>query len=89
MANVSNLNEERAMRSGDSKDWTAEDALRAALRDLEDGTIKPSRLVIHYLEPCDDDTGKEHGFYVAGASFDEHVALLELAKTLTIRRWLA
>jgi hypothetical protein len=88
-SSVANLNERRAMRAGDSTLWTAEDALRAALRDIEDGTINPERLVIHLLEPIpeEDGGGKEHHYYVANASFDEHVALLELAKVLTIDRW--
>lgn len=91
MANVANLNEERAYRASDSKLWTPEDALRAALRDIEDGTIKPTRMVIHLLEPLEDEAGEPDGHelhhYVAGASFDEHVALLELAKAATIDRW--
>jgi hypothetical protein len=86
VANVANLNEERAVRASDSKLWSPKDALEAALRDIEDGTIKPTRMVIHLLEPCEDD-GHELHHYVAGASFDEHIALLELAKAATIDRW--
>jgi hypothetical protein len=90
---VANLNEERAYRANDSKLWSPKDALEAALRDIEDGTIKPTRMVIHLLEPSVDEHGEpEEGstllHYVAGASFDEHVALLELAKHITIKRWL-
>ena len=76
----------RAALAGDCKLWTPADALRDALKDIEAGTIAPEQMVIHLFEETEDARWRHH-YYAAGVTYQEHVALLEMAKAATLEDW--
>ena len=78
-----NLSEKRASREGDCRLWDPVDALRACLRDIENGEIKPDIL---YIAMALRDTKKntiDYAFLAAGGTKLELLGLLyrHLAKT--------
>lgn len=85
---VESLAEARALKENDSRLWTALDALKSVVRDIENGTEPmPEALAIHWYEPLPDG-GKRHRFCVAGLRFPDHIALLEIGKQRCISDWL-
>jgi hypothetical protein len=72
---IISLSEARADKTGDARDWTAEDALRACLRDIQSGKIKPSMIHIAIREMHDDGT-VSYPSYLAGMTSFETLALL-------------
>ena len=71
-----------------AKSWTPEDALKDMLERIQEGKIKPKKLVVHYLEEKDCECGGwDAGWCVAGVDVFEHVAVLELARDSVMRWW--
>ena len=85
---MNELNKARAEKAGDSKLWTPQDCVEDLLKELKSGRIKPSQIVIHYLEDYDDGY-REHGWSISGVTRQEHIALLELAKWRMLELWKA
>lgn len=83
---IENLNEARAEKAGDNTLWTPLDLVRAMLRDIEDGTIKPTSMVVHYYEE-NPDGSSNHGFYLSNLTREQHIAILELAKWRSLEDW--
>ena len=85
---VANFNAARATKAGDSRLWTVKDCLEYMLNDLASGSCGATKIVISYLEPT---KGEENsftsGYYVAGATTAEAIAMLEAAKVAAIERW--
>ena len=89
MANeVVNLRQERALRENDSTKWTAEDALRFVLKEIEDGKVKPTRIAVHYTVDKDEHA-QIHHFCVAGLTREAHIALLHFALAKCVADWQA
>src|SRR5262249_4457613 len=65
VSDVSSLAERRAEKDDDSKKWSPADALRAALRDIEQGKANPTHLAVHYYETKPDGSLR-HRYYIAG-----------------------
>lgn len=86
MTDVVNLNEVRAEKEQDSRAWTPLEALKAAVRDIEEGRANPEKLVVHYLERKEDGRYKTK-YYASGLLITEHIGLLEIAKQQTINEW--
>lgn len=53
------------------------------IEDINNGVIKPDSVAIHFIENCDDDIQRP-GYYLSNLDFNEHVALLEMAKVLRV-----
>ena len=87
MSDPVNLSEARAVKRRDSREWTAEEMLVAALRDVRAGDAKPLHICIHYLE-AEPDGGYCHRYYAAGATFQQHIALLQVALQRTVDAWI-
>lgn len=87
MSDPVNLAEARALKKNDSREWTAADLIAAVQRDLVSGEIKPSQIAVHYFEDLPDG-GRRHYYYVAGLTFDMHIALLNVALQRVIKEWL-
>ncbi len=76
MSEPVNLAEERATRDGDCREWTPVDALKACLRDIENGEIVPDIL---YIAMAQSDEGKDEAYYdfkVAGGKKLDIIGLL-------------
>jgi hypothetical protein len=72
------LAEARAVKSANSKLWSPEDAIRAMLRDIENGEIKPKEMAVWYFEEAPDG-GQTLCCCVAGLDRQGHVYLLNNA----------
>ena len=74
---IESLAKLRAEVSGDSRDWTAVDALRDTLSDIESGEIGRPRLLYIAME-CETDEGDvvEYQFQCAGGTKLEYIGLL-------------
>lgn len=82
---IVNLNEIRADREEDCTLWTVEDMLRAMLRDIEAGKIKPTAAIINYYNEIDEKTVLKH--YCAGINRSGYVAMLALAQHHALHDW--
>lgn len=71
-----NLAEERAVRDGDCRKWTPVDALKACLRDIENGDINPDILYIAMVRDNEERNEASYDFQVAGGKKLEIVGLL-------------
>lgn len=80
------LARKRAEKRQDSRLWTAEDALEDLLARIRAGEIKPTWLAIHYMEGSPE-TGQEHHYQVAGLTYPQHIALLNVALDRVLREW--
>lgn len=87
MAEIVHFSEAKADMSGDSRDWTTLDMLKALVRDVESGKSNPDGMCIHFWEKSEDGIGRAHNFFIAGMTFTEHVALLSVAIHETIGRF--
>ena len=82
MPTLVDLNKERVGRSNDSRDWTPRDALVAAIKAIDDGSIKPEMVYIAFQsEPFTKPDGQKTAFldhYAAGMTNLETAGLLAL-----------
>ena len=65
----------RVDKSGDSRDWTALDALRDVIADIEAGKTKPNIIYIS-MECGEDDDYAVYDFQCAGGTKLEYIGLL-------------
>lgn len=80
------LARKRAENAGDCRLWSAEDALEDLLQRVRSGEVKPLHIAIHFLEDKPSG-GYRHGYTVAGATFQQHIALLNVALNRVIKDW--
>jgi hypothetical protein len=76
-----------ADRSANAAHSTVEDKLEEALHDLRGGQgviARANKVLIIPL--ADQDDGYAHGFYQAGMSMSECIALVEIAKTMFLEQ---
>ena len=66
----------RADKSGDCRDWSVLDALRAAIRDIESGEIKPDIVIVAFREKHDERKWSNFPMYCAGGTTLEIQGLL-------------
>ena len=71
-----NLAEERAVRDGDCRKWAPVDALKACLRNIENGEINPDILYIAMVERDEEKNEANYDFQAAGGKKLEIVGLL-------------
>ena len=69
------LAEKRAEMNREARDWTPRDLLICLLREIDNGRVKPTDVVLCYSE-----NGLEGGYMRAGSNPDNHVGALEVAK---------
>jgi hypothetical protein len=74
-----------AEKSLSSKSWEAEDAVKDCLKEIKNGTIKPSKIMIHYF--CDSIEDGGQGFFTSGLTVLEHIGLLEIAKLTALEKY--
>lgn len=68
MTDLINLNEARALKSSDATLWTPEECLRAILRDLESGELKPvDAIYVAMVRKDKKGQAEAFPFYTAGA----------------------
>lgn len=67
-ADIVSLNEKRACEANDGRLWTVEDALRAVLRDLESGAMRPIHGIYIAMIRKEDDQTNSFPFITAGLS---------------------
>ena len=82
---ITSLNEARAARDRDCSKWTVEDMLKAALREIQDGSINMTGATLSYLYEKDGKTCI--GFFSAKLTHEEHIALLSFLKGDALERW--
>lgn len=90
MNKILSFNEGKVKRSQDSRDWTTLDALKSLVRDIELGNIRPVQIAVHFWELIDHDDfegGKTHGYTIAGLTYPEHIALLNVALRNSLNEW--
>lgn len=88
--NIKSLNKVKAMKSQDSFDWSVEDCLEQMLEDIRSGEINPECVAIHYYDVSKSRErvfGRFHCFYAAKMTYENHIALLEIAKARVIEGW--
>ncbi len=78
---VTNLAALRVDKSGDSRDWTALDALRDVINDIEAGKTKPN--IIYIAMECGEDDYAIFDFQCAGGTKLEYIGLLSRHLHLT------
>ena len=79
MTKVVDLSEARANKSGDCRDWTALDCLKAAVRDIESGDITMPDLIYVAMRRPHEDGDPRHvawSSYMAGGTMTELLGLL-------------
>lgn len=82
------LRERRADKAKDAKLWTPLDALRAMIRDIENGSITaPNQIVIIYQKEGAKGENNTIGYYQAGLDRATHIALLEVHKYKYLKDW--
>ena len=69
-----------------SNDWKPLDALKSLVKAIEDGEADPNQLAVIYWHG-DEEQGRDMGYYVAGLSFPEYVALLNVALHRALDEW--
>ena len=84
---IVNLNERRAVKASDCRQWSAQDLAETLLADIKSGKIKPAQIVVHYFEPLPQG-GAVHHNYAAGVTFPEHIALLHVALDRLLKQWI-
>lgn len=72
--NVIGLGEARAFREGDCTKWTVLECARAFVRDLENGDIEASAVLIDFIEDRPNDE-RQIESYRAGLSRDQEIAI--------------
>lgn len=80
------LAKKRADKMGDSRLWSAADALEDLLSDVRSGKVNPTQLAIHYFEGTPE-TGLEHHYAVSGLTYPNHIALLTIALQRMVGEW--
>ena len=80
------LAKRRAEKLGDSREWTAADALEDLLTALRAGKVKIDQLGIHWFEN-QPDGGYTHHYCAAGVTYQQHIALLHIALDRVARDW--
>jgi hypothetical protein len=88
MENTVSLNEARAIRADDNKLWTPEDCIAAVLRDIRNGEIKPSRIIVVYEEDFPNDGGGRISAYRANMTRHEEVAVLSMKLHFSMHGWM-
>lgn len=73
---IVNLAEERAGREADCQLWSPADALRACLRDIENGEINPDILYIAMVQRDIEKNTADYDFKAAGGTKLEILGLL-------------
>lgn len=86
MSEPANLGERRANATGDCRCWTPIECLQALIRDLQNGVIQPEQIAIHMMIRTPQ--GWRHDYRCAGLSFQQHIALLEVARFKTLQEWM-
>jgi len=80
--------EDARLRKKNEK-WTPKEAAEMFLADIISGKIDPLAVSILYHHKTDEGHPTiVPGHYTSGMSYAHHIAMLETAKVLTIRRWL-
>ena len=88
MADIKSFAEAKANKNRDSCAWTPLECLKALMRDIEAGEVKPEKLCVHFFEEPNEETGRtHHGFYASGLSFPDHISLLHVAMARTLEDW--
>lgn len=73
---IINFNEARAEITGNGTLWTPADALRACLRDIEAGRIKPDKIYIAMAMPHEDGPSSFPWYNAGTVSLLETIGLL-------------
>lgn len=74
---ILNFREARALKANDSKLWTPLDCLKALVRDLESGEMKPvDALYVAMVRKNNDEQAQSFPFYAAGTTTLEYRAIL-------------
>jgi hypothetical protein len=66
-----------AVATQDARKWTPKDALQDTLNECETRDI--DQIVIHYRYKVPGETIVRTGFAVAGCTYDQHIAMLQVA----------
>lgn len=72
---VTNLAKLRVDKSGDSREWSALDALRDIIAEIESGAVNP-RLIYIAMECVDDENYAFYDFQCAGGTKLDYIGLL-------------
>lgn len=81
------VSEKRADKARNSNLWTPRDALASLVRDIDAGKVNPSRLVVHYVQEAG--THRTHHYRAAKVTFEEHIALLNVALHDVMTSWVS
>ncbi len=65
---ITNLNSKRATKSGDCRDWSAEDCLKEALQAIIEGKIDPDMVYIAFREKDEENDTAHLPYYCAGVT---------------------
>ena len=82
------LNEHRADKEQNNKLWTPADCIKAFQRDMDDGTIKPTRVLIIYEEDIPGSKDTAIAAYRANVDRDTEVTLLWLMLNLVTDKFI-
>jgi hypothetical protein len=72
-------------RKPDSKRWTPREALMDAVADIDSGRIKPTKLMVLYVEDVEDRVRASE--YICGMNISEHIAFLTIKLHEAIDDW--
>lgn len=76
----------RVEKQSDNMEVRPIDVVRKLLHDIESGKVTPDKVFILIVENKDDGSWDRYT-YRAGLTFEQEIALLELAKKRSVERW--
>lgn len=82
-----NFNERRALKAEDNRLWSSKDCATAFMRDLDNGEIKPTRVIILYEEDADDG-GTYIRQYSSNVPHDALISMLWVKLFKETQKWL-
>lgn len=85
---VESLEKARADKAGDARLWTPLDCLREVLRLVEAGDLKIDKIVILHREEIESG-GTTGGYFMAGMTRPELIAVLAVAQANAVEDWRA
>jgi hypothetical protein len=76
----------RAEIKGDSREWTALDCLEDLISEIKEGKVNPKKMVIHFLH--EENETEFHHYSCAGVTYQDHIAILNLALKRVLEEWM-
>lgn len=82
------LARKRAEKTNDSTQWSVLDALEDTVERIKRGELNPECVVCHMWEQGEKAGVKRHTFVAAQITYEQHIALLNVALRRALNDWM-